>query len=168
LVNILLGRRGTATLGREAKPRFQAIQTYTTGTALTSLDGITFSLMGGPVVGSPPLIGFDSDPPRGLTNSTNPDYPTANILDFSFSTPVSGVSFYFDNYSNNGTSYYAAFNSTGTLIKTGNVSSDQGLGDIVLTASGIKDLQFNNGETSSTSWYFRCPFHNIQLHLDDS
>jgi PEP-CTERM motif len=113
--------------------------------------------MGGPDSSGPPLIGYDSDPPRGLTNSTNPDYPTANILDFSFSTPVSGVSFYFNNYGNNGTSYYAAFNSTGTLIETGNVSSDQGLADIVLTASGIKDLQFNNGETSSTSWYFAVP-----------
>jgi len=132
-------------------------QAYATGTALTSLDGITFSLVGGPDSAGSPLIGYDDIPPRGLSNSTNPNYPTANILDFSFSAPVSGVSFYFNNYGDNGTSYYEAFNSAGTRLESGNVSSDLGYANVVLTASGIKDLQFNNGYPSSESWYFVVP-----------
>ena len=132
-------------------------QTYATGTALTSLDGITFSLVGGPDSSGPPLIGYDDDPPRGLSNSTNPGYPTATILDFSFSSPVSGVSFYFNNYSDNGLSYYQAFGASGNLLASGDLSSEDGLENNILSVSGIKNLQFNNGEGGAASWYFAVP-----------
>jgi hypothetical protein len=124
---------------------------YPTGTALTSLDGATFSLIGGPDSSGPPLIGYDDDPPTGLSNSTNPDYPTANILNFSFSAPVSDVSFYFNNYGDNGTTYYQAFASHGHLLESGDLSTEQGTENNILVATGIEDLQFNNGEPSSTS-----------------
>jgi hypothetical protein len=130
--------------------------TYPSGTPITSLDGITFSLVGGPDSSGPPLVGYDSAVPTGLTNSTNPDYPTANILNFAFSTPVSGVSFTLNNYGDNGTTFYAAY-SGATLVATANVSADQGFGLITVPGSGITDIQFNNGDDSSTSWYFAVP-----------
>lgn len=132
-------------------------QTYATGTALTSLDGITFSLVGGPDSLGHPLIGYDDDPPRGLSNSTNPSFPTATILDFSFSTPVSRVGFYFNNYGDNFLSYYQAFSASGTLLASGDLSSEDGLENNTLSVSGIKDLQFNNGEGGGASWYFAVP-----------
>jgi len=132
-------------------------QTYPTGTALTSLDGITFSLVGGPDSSGPPLIGYDGDAPRGLSNSTNPSYPTATILDFAFSTPVSRVSFYFNNYGDNGLSSYQAFGASGNLLASGDLSSEDGFENNILSVSGIKDLQFNNGEGGAISWYFAVP-----------
>lgn len=127
---------------------------YATGTALTSLDGITFSLVGGPDSSGPPLIGFDSAEPRGLSNSTNPDYPTANILDFAFSSPVSSVSFGFNNYGDNGATFYQAFDSTGTLLETGPLYTYSSGEITTLSASCISDLQFNNGTGGASSWYF--------------
>ena len=127
---------------------------YATGTPLTSLDGITFSLVGGPDASGPPLIGFDSSEPRGLSNSTNPDYPTANILDFAFSSPVSGVSFGFNNYGDNGATYYQAFDSMGVLLESGPLHMYSSGEITTLGASGIADLQFNNGTGGASSWYF--------------
>ena len=113
--------------------------------------------MGGPDSSGPPLIGYDDDPPRGLSNSPNPSYPTATILDFSFGTPASGVSFYFNNYSENFLSYYQAFSASGSLLASGDLSSEDGLENNILSVSGIKDLQFNNGEGGGASWYFAVP-----------
>ena len=129
---------------------------YPTGTAITSLDGITFSLIGGQDSSGPPLIGYGGFPPEGLSNSTNVDYPTAEILDFSFSTPTSGVSFYFNNYGDNGLSFYQAFDGMGNLLASGDVSSEDGFENNIIAASGIKDLQFNNGEGGG-NWYFAVP-----------
>ena len=132
---------------------------YATGTAITNLDGITFSLIGGPDSSGPPLIGYDDAQPTGLTNSTNPDYPTANILDFKFSGPVSGVSFTFNDYGSDpygSGSYYQAF-AGATLLEQGNVTGSDGSTVFTLTASGITDLQFANGTGGSNSWYFAVP-----------
>ncbi|MGH7024584.1 MAG: PEPxxWA-CTERM sorting domain-containing protein [Caulobacteraceae bacterium] len=128
---------------------------YASGTPLTSLDGITFSLMGGPDSDGPPLIGFADAPPMGLSNSTNPDYPTAEILNFAFSSPVSDVSFYFNDYGSNGSgSTYEAFGASDNLLETGTLTGQAGTVDNILTASGITDIQFSNNTGGDSNWYF--------------
>jgi len=127
---------------------------YSTGTALTSLDGITFSLEGGPDSSGPPLVGYGSDEPTGLSNSTNPDYPTADILNFAFSSPVSGVSFYFNDYGTDGYgSYYDAYGPGDVLVASGSLTGQAGTVDNIVSASDIVDIQFNNN-AGSNSWYF--------------
>ena len=126
---------------------------YATGTALTSVGDVSFSLIGGSDNGQTPLIGYGSAEPRGLSNSSVADYPTATVLDFSFASAVSGVSFYFNNYGDNGASFYQAFDGLGNLLESGALNSEDGFENNILSASGIKDLQFNNGE-GGANWYF--------------
>jgi PEP-CTERM motif len=128
--------------------------TYSNGAAVTSAGGVTFSLVGGPDSSGPPTIntyGYGA----GLANSTNPDYPTATILNIAFAGPVSGVSFTFDNYGDNSTTFFSAFNSSDTLLETQNIAADStGFTSVTLTASGITDLQINNGTSGTSDWYF--------------
>jgi len=119
--------------------------------------GVVFSLMGEPDSDGPPTINTFSAG-TGLANSTNPDYPTANILDMAFTSSVTGVSFTFDNYSNPGVpgapTTYTAFNSTGGVVSTGSLQNVSGSFQLVtVTGSGIADLQINNNYGDS-SWYF--------------
>jgi hypothetical protein len=136
-------------------------QSYVDGTAISSLGGITFSTYGGPGPGGTPVIGLSSFAPGGLVNSTVTssynNYPTSAILDFNFNAPASNVSFYFNNQGDNGGTFYSAYNAGGTLIETGLINTDQGGVSIVLSASGIKDLTFNNNTGGSSSWVFDVP-----------
>lgn len=133
--------------------------TYALDTPISSLDGITFSTYGGPGTAGTPLIGLLSYPPGGLVNSTTPstvafnNYPTSEFLQFSFGSPVSGVSFLFNNQGGNGASIVTAYNSMGNILE------DVGLGyispgDVVLSASGISKLVFDNGSGGTSSWVF--------------
>src|SRR5271169_1322770 len=85
----------------------------TTGTVVnTQFPGIVFSLEGaGPVTSGSPVV---DDGLGGLMNSPaateeSIDYPTAEILDIAFTTPVDAVSFTFNNYGDNGTSAFTAY-----------------------------------------------------------
>ena len=69
---------------------------------------------------------------------------------------MSNVSFYFNNYGDNGVSYWNAFDVGGHSLGTGALGSEDGYENNVLTLSGIKDLQFNNGEGGG-NWYFAVP-----------
>ena len=123
------------------------------GTAVTNqYPGVVFSLQGGPDSGGPPTINTYTG--TGLANSENPDYPTANILDLAFTSPVSGVSFTFDDYGPHPTSY-TAFAASSAVISTGDLSGDtDGFTLVSVTGSGIADLQINNNNGPSASWYF--------------
>jgi len=121
------------------------------GTAVTTeYPGVTFSLEGGPDSSGPPTINSYEGEGGALANSTNPDYPTANILNIAFAAPVSGVSFTFDNEGDNGTTLYLASNGS-----TANISGDSsGFTLVTVAGGGITNLQINNGYPSDASWYF--------------
>ena len=59
---------------------------YAPHTALTEVDGVTFSLIGGPDSAGAPTISRYSGSYSGLLTNTRHagSYPTANILQFSF------------------------------------------------------------------------------------
>jgi len=120
------------------------------GTAVTNeYAGVVFSLVGGPDSSGPPTTNAYYGE-EGLANSTNPDYPTANILNMAFTSPVSGVSFTIDNYGDNGTTFYDASNGS-----TANIAGDSsGFTLVSVAGSGITNLQINNGFSSDESWYF--------------
>ena len=136
---------------------------YPVGTALSGpINGVSFALIGGNEGGAIPTVGSSFlDPSRGITNTPNSgEYPTANILQFSFEKSVSDVSFSFDNESfgscpGRGCSFISAFDSAGNTLEVisgadGNVFED--LQDYSFISSGIKTIQFNNG--SDEDWWF--------------
>lgn len=129
------------------------------GTAVTNqYPGVVFSLQGGPDSSGPPTINSYEGKGGALANSTHPGYPTANILDILFSSPVSGLSFTFDNEGNNGATFFTAFDAYGNVVDTHNISGVLPgfpyFSLITVAGSGIKDLQINNGYGIYTSWYF--------------
>lgn len=119
----------------------------------TQVEGVTFSLIGGPYSNGAPVTGAFGD--FGLGNSTTSTYPTAEILDLKFTGLASGVSFSFNNYGSStagrGATYYSAFGSNGALLETGTVGSG---GVFSLSSVGISDLQFNNNTGGYESWLF--------------
>jgi hypothetical protein len=133
---------------------------YPNGTPITTIGIATFSLQdgaygnpayaaGAPVTGSFGAYGQ-------LGNSQTGEYPTAAILDVSFSSPVSNISFTFDNFGYNFSSFAATYGAGHALL------GSTGLGDPgcaygcsrSVAGSGVTDLQFNNGEGTSRSWEF--------------
>lgn len=132
--------------------------TLPTGTIVnTQYPGVVFSLEGsGPATSGSPVV---DESFGGLINSQvstgyNFDYPTASILNIDFTTPVSGVSFTFDDIGDNGTSAFSAFNSSETLLSTGNIAADNDLSTVITVAgSDIADLQITNGQ-GGADWAF--------------
>jgi hypothetical protein len=128
--------------------------TYAPDTRITSLPGVTFSLIGGPATIGAPVI--DTWGNNGISNTTTGVYPTAQILNVLFSGPASDVSFTFDNYGSANGSFYTAFNAEGDVLATGSVQNlEGGPSSLVnIAASGITDLQFNNNTGGRSSWLF--------------
>ena len=113
--------------------------------------GVVFSLIGGPdSSGAPVTNNYNGE---GLANSTNPDYPTANILDIAFTSPVSNVSFTFNNNGGSST-FYTAFNASNGVVDTNSLPSGNAFVPVTVTGSGISDLQLNNGTAGNSNWYF--------------
>lgn len=126
---------------------------YADGTPLSSVNGITLSLVGGPGPTGVPVTGFG-----GVTNSTTGAYPTATVLDFTFASSVSNVSFTFDNLGTGdtggrGDSLFRAFDANGKLLETGSLNDASG-DTFSLTSSGIRELQFDNRTGGDDNWIF--------------
>lgn len=144
---------------------------------LTSAEtpGVTVTLEGGPnnLTPNTPWVlssGF------GIINNNfgsgpSEAYPTNNIIDFLFSSPVSGVSFFFNNEGNNygyngdttGTTYTAYDGAT--VVATGNLSAVEGALVSLSPSEIITELVINNNcgttdcnsDTTSGSygdWYY--------------
>lgn len=131
---------------------------YANGTALTSLDGVHFALVGGPDAAGDPTINSWADGGL-LTNSRYAgDYPTADILKFTFDQAVTDVSFTFENAgysaSGRGHSSFTAFDASGavldTLYDTTGSFNTYSFGG----TTGIKSIEFNNGTGGTDSWWF--------------
>ena len=150
--------------GMSGRARADSIDftTYSPG-PLSSADGVNFSLAGGPSgSGTPYIPSFGYD---GIGNSPTGDYPTSEMLIFSFTAPASAVSFTFNNYgigggpgSGRGASFYDAY-SGGTLVDTGYIGDispgDPYVGGLVtVSGSGITSLVLDNGSGGSSSWEF--------------
>jgi hypothetical protein len=135
--------------------------TLALGTPVTTIDGVTFSLSGGVYGSGTPVTGSFGN--AALGNSPTGEYPTSEDLNIKFSSPVSGVSFGFNNYgtssSGRGASYFYAFNTSSTLVSSGyigNVSPfpENLYGNVTVPGSGISLLQLDNGSGGGSSWEF--------------
>lgn len=126
------------------------------GTVVSSqYPGTDFTLEGAPdSTGSPTTWNYSGE---ALANSNSSDYPTANILNIAFTSPVSGVSFTFNNYANGTTeapTTFTAFDAADAVISTGSLQHVESFALVnSVPGSGISDLQFNNNFGSS-SWYY--------------
>lgn len=122
--------------------------TLAAGTAVTNqYPGVIFSLMGEPDHSGPPKVNIEGY----LVNSTNVTatglFPTANILDISFASPVYFVSFIFYNGGDNLAIYnvgstFTAYNG-GNTVASGPLDTTEGP-PAVFISPGIDDLQINN------------------------
>ncbi len=130
--------------------------TYKPGTAISSLDGVTFSLIGtGPGSKGTPKIGYIGN--HGLSNSTVGGYPTNNILEVNFDGMLaSDVKFNFDNFGypfgSRGRSFVDVYG-TGGLLGSTNLGTHEG-STVDLPYSGISYLLFNNHSGGAYNWIF--------------
>jgi len=132
----------------------------TAGTPVTTQfasEGLTFSLVDttnniGDGVDAlfTPEIGIDY--PNGISNSPTGNYPTADELNFKFTSPATVDSFTFDNYGDNGSSTWTALSSSDVVLGTGNVGDDQG-SLTTINLSNVSTLQFSSNEGSG-SWEY--------------
>ena len=112
-------------------------------------------MKGGPDSSGPPETRDFRFSPTGplfdeLTDSATGNHPSAEILDITFSSAVSNLSFTFDNEGNNanfngdvtGTTYTALSASNG-VIDTGNLSSVEALALVNVGGTGITTLQID-------------------------
>jgi hypothetical protein len=132
-------------------------QSYPFLTPISSLDGVTFSTFGGPGPAGTPAISSADWGNNGLSNSLSGDYPTDQILQFTFDGLASNITFNFDNYgsssSGRGDSFVQAFDSGGNLLETDFIANLQSQ-SFTLSASGISYIQFNNNTGGTDSWLF--------------
>lgn len=103
----------------------------------------------------------------GVVNSLQPDanYPAAENLDFLFSSPTEVYSFVFNNIgavaSGRGDSFWTAYDSSGAVLASANVSRDNEDTLVTLNLADVSMLQFNDGTTVEESlsgddnnWWF--------------
>lgn len=137
---------GTYIIDFTALPLGTSVTTFMGGTV--ALEG-TFDY-GGPIPpGATPSTGPFGY--AGLGNSPTENYPTANGLEFTFTAPVKDVSFTFDNFGSNYTSYFLASNGS-----TGGIGGPPWSGSFspVSVAGTLTSLTVDNGEGASRSWLF--------------
>jgi hypothetical protein len=135
-------------------------------TFLSSASGVSFSLAPGYAVnglGTTPFVNAFNNP-NEIANSANfGNYPTSNQLIFSFLSPVTNVSFFFNNYgspsSGRGDSQFYAYDAASSLVSTGDIGSCCGFGGTVaVPGTRIKTLIVDNNTGDPTgdfrSWLF--------------
>jgi len=140
-----------------------------------ALDGITFATEttggvlgvgvtgGGGWTASDPIDGTVS----GLANTPTGEYPTTEFLDIFFTSPASGVSFWFDNFgcsdSGRGASFYTVYGSGSTVIGGGGLcpTDEDNFNKVVVGVSGVSEIQIDNntpdtfsGGEEGDSWEF--------------
>lgn len=94
-----------------------------------------------------------------ISNTPTGNYPTTQYLNILFSNPASSISFYFSNWGNNGISRYSAYDSSGALLSSANISSLENY-LVSIDSMNVSLLQISNGyrDTFSSrperSWEF--------------
>lgn len=129
-------------------------RSYGVGTAVTSAQGISFSLGGaGATSGAPVIDGWGNN---GLSNSNSGDYPTADDLVITFNGNASDVSFGFDNYGGGNGSGWTAYGAGGSVLGTGDLSDVNNSMVSLGSLSGVQQLVLDNGNYSQygSSWLF--------------
>lgn len=139
--------------------------TYSPGSTLSALNGVSFDVSGGPGASGAPAIDRWGD--NGLSNSVSGEYPTGTTLTFTFNTGLaSDISFTFNNYglpdakTGRGNSTYTAYGLGGSVLSSGSVLGSGNNDFYALTGlSGVYKLAFNNGANGSDtsfdgSWLF--------------
>ena len=120
---------------------------YAPGTAISSLQGVTFAVEGNGPNGTPEISFWGNN---GLSNSTSGDYPTGNILDFKFAGKASDIAFAFENYGSGNGSFYTAYGANNAVLGTGVIDNQS---FVNLAYTGVTELQLNNNAGGS-SWIF--------------
>ena len=120
---------------------------YAPGTAISSLQGVTFAVEGNGPNGTPEISFWGNN---GLSNSTSGNYPTGNILDFKFAGTASDIAFAFQNYGSGNGSFYTAYGAGNTVLGTGVIDNQS---FVNLSYSGVTELQLNNN-VGNSNWIF--------------
>jgi hypothetical protein len=153
----VLGLAAAAMIGAVAAPAMA--QTTTTfdqnyGQIITNqYTGLTFNVTGGPGPdGAPCECSFGTD---SIGNSTTGNYPTGSDLDVFFTSAVSNVSGYFDNFGvssgGDGASYVLAINAMGDIVGDTFLGGTTP-GEFTVAGSGIVELDFSNNTGGEEDW----------------
>jgi len=123
-------------------------------TAVTNqYPGVVFSLAGGNDSSGSPTTGNGS----GLLTNTNSggNYPTAEFLIATFTTPATVNSFTFYDAGFNGANSYTLYNSTGGVIATALMSeAPHSLYTYTLNLSGVSEISWSNGVSAGNGdWW---------------
>jgi hypothetical protein len=125
-------------------------------TPVSSVDGVSFALYGGPGGGTPVTGSFGT---ASLGNSPTGDYPTSEGILIQFSAPASSVSFTFDNFGDNtgfAPSFEKAFAGV-TLTDNQNIGGGCYIGSfctVSVVGTGITSLYVDNGSGGNYSWEY--------------
>lgn len=92
--------------------------------------------------------------PGGIANTTTGDYPTTTGLEFIFASPVTLDSFGFNNWGENDTSYFTAYDSSHNILATANIggAAFSSGGTDTVNLPGVSEIVFDNGTGGSYSW----------------
>lgn len=123
------------------------------GASVSSVDGVSASLSGGPGPTTDPTVNY-----HGLTNSTTAEYPTANILTLTFMEGLaSNTTTVFQNYGMNasgpGATMMSFYDAGRKLISSFYVADQRGESR-TFAASGVKYIDFDNGTNGTSNWMF--------------
>jgi hypothetical protein len=127
---------------------------------ISSYDGLTFSVSGGPGDSGAPVIGYGYyGDVLSLNNSVNwgsgtSGYPTGSTLDIVFPNLVSDLSFTFNNYGSSIGTFYKARDSADVVISTAVIDSVNNFATVIVSGTGIKTLEINNNTGGGFSWIF--------------
>jgi hypothetical protein len=90
----------------------------------------------------------------GLTNTNSGgSYPTAEYLIATFFTPVTGVTFSFNNAGYNGANKFALYDSLNNLITSGALSSYGSIFYDVSAFSNVSSIVWDNGQSTGGNWW---------------
>ena len=130
------------------------------GTPVTNqYAGVTFSLVGGEDPNGAPTTtwNYQGSSQGGLTNTRyGGDYPTAQFLVATFSSPVTGVVFSFYDAGFNGGNAYTLYDASHTVITSALMpeASDDSYTYDLSTYNGVSEIWWDNGFPAGTrSWW---------------
>ena len=122
-----------------------------------------FSLEGGTFSAGDPVVAYG-----GLSNTASGNYPTANFLNMTFTAPTSGVSFTFENYGNNGTSAFFAYDIGNVLLASGSLADVSNFSLVTVNASDVALLKISNGTGGNSDWQFAVGELNFAAAVPDA
>lgn len=154
LSSFLLAAACVSTTAGATSIDFSALPSYMSVT--DQYANVVFSLAGGNDSSGTPTTtqSYQGSEYGGLTNTNSGgSYPTAEYLIATFLTPVTGVTFSFNNAGYNGANKFSLYDSVNNLITSGAMSSYGSIFYDVSAFSNVSSIVWDNGRSTGGNWW---------------